>query len=236
MTARIVVVTGTGTDVGKTIAVAALAASARANGLSVGVCKPAQTGIAPGEPGDLAVVAALAGDVPTREPARYPEPLAPETAARRAGLAFVTSDDVRSAVADLAHTCDLVIVEGAGGVLVRLAPDVTVLDVARDLGAQVLVVTDPGLGTLNHTELTVREIRRAGLGVDGLIIGSWPREPDLAMTCNRGDLERLTGVPIVAVLPAGAGSLDPASFQNHAPTWVRSSITSPITTHPGVHL
>lgn len=235
MTARIVVVTGTGTDVGKTIAVAALAASARANGLCVGVCKPAQTGIAPGEPGDLAVVTALAGDVSTREPARYPEPLAPETAARRAGLAYVTLDDVRSAVSDLAQTCDLVIVEGAGGVLVRLAPDLTVLDLARDLGAQILVVTDPGLGTLNHTELTVREIRRAGLGVDGLIIGAWPPQPDLAMTCNRDDLQRLTGVPIVATLPAGAGSLDPAAFQINAPTWVRSPITSPTTSQPGVH-
>lgn len=235
MTARIVVVTGTGTDVGKTIAVAALAASARANGLCVGVCKPAQTGIAPGEPGDLAVVTALAGDVSTREPARYPEPLAPETAARRAGLAYVTLDDVRSAVSDLAQTCDLVIVEGAGGVLVRLAPDLTVLDLARDLSAQILVVTDPGLGTLNHTELTVREIRRAGLGVDGLIIGAWPPQPDLAMTCNRDDLQRLTGVPIVATLPAGAGSLDPATFQINAPTWVRSPITSPTTSQPGVH-
>ncbi|WP_341267296.1 dethiobiotin synthase [Gordonia malaquae] len=235
MTARIVVVTGTGTDVGKTIAVAALAASARANGLCVGVCKPAQTGIAPGEPGDLAVVTALAGDVSTREPARYPEPLAPETAARRAGLAYVTLDDVHSTVSDLAQTCDLVIVEGAGGVLVRLAPDLTVLDLARDLGAQILVVTDPGLGTLNHTELTVREIRRAGLGVDGLIIGAWPPQPDLAMTCNRDDLQRLTGVPIVATLPAGAGSLDPAAFQINAPTWVRSPITSPTTSQPGVH-
>ncbi|GEE03298.1 ATP-dependent dethiobiotin synthetase BioD [Gordonia spumicola] len=234
MTARIVVVTGTGTDVGKTIAVAALTAAAKANGLRVGVCKPAQTGVAPGEPGDLAVVTALAGDVPTREAARYREPLAPETAARRGGLPFVTIDDVRAAVTDLAAECDLVIVEGAGGVLVRFAPDLTLLDLARDLDARLLVVTDPGLGTLNHTELTVREIRRAGLDVDGLILGSWPAAPDLAMTCNRDDLHRLTGVPIVAVLPAGSGSLAPADFQNSAPAWVHSPIVNPIA-QPGAH-
>uniref|UniRef100_UPI002454D49F ATP-dependent dethiobiotin synthetase BioD n=1 Tax=Nocardia farcinica TaxID=37329 RepID=UPI002454D49F len=76
-------VTGTSTDVGKTVVTAALTALARAEGLAVAVCKPAQTGVAPGEPGDLAEVRRLAGPVPTLELARYPEPLAPDTAAPR---------------------------------------------------------------------------------------------------------------------------------------------------------
>ncbi|GAA4679264.1 dethiobiotin synthase [Gordonia humi] len=220
------VITGTGTDVGKTIVVATLAAAAQAADLRVGVVKAAQTGVAPGDPGDLAVVTELVGDLPIREGARYPEPLAPETAARRSGLPFVTLADIRGAVADLAAVCDLVLVEGAGGVLVRLAPELTVVDVALDLDAPVVVVTDPGLGTLNHTELTVRELRRAGVAVAGLIIGSWPEEPDLAMTCNRADLVRLTETPIVGVVPARAGTRDRADFRAAAPEWVDRTLFS----------
>ncbi|WOC13784.1 dethiobiotin synthase [Gordonia sp. MP11Mi] len=223
MNARILVVAGTGTDIGKTVAVAAFAATARAAGLRVGVCKPAQTGVTGGAGGDLDTVVGLVGDLPTREPIRYPDPLAPETAALRAGMPFLSMDAVRAAVDELAADCDLVIVEGAGGILVRLAPDLTIVDVAQALDAPIVVVTDPGLGTLNHTELTVRELRRADVAVAGLVIGSWPAEPDLAMECNRADLERLTGVPIIAVVPAGAGSRTPADFQRSAPGWVSAA-------------
>ncbi|MFT4085677.1 MAG: dethiobiotin synthase [Gordonia sp. (in: high G+C Gram-positive bacteria)] len=224
MTARILVVTGTSTDVGKTIAVAALTAAARAAGLRVAVCKPAQTGVAPGEPGDLAEVRRLAGDVAGAEGARYPEPLAPETAARRAGLPQVTLGGIVDDVAALAADTDLVLVEGSGGVLVRLAHGLTLLDVARRLGAPVLVVTDPGLGTLNHTELTVSALRAGDCDVAGLIIGSWPSSPDLAMTCNVDDLPRLTGVPIVARVPADSAALDPQDFQAAAPSWVAAGV------------
>lgn len=218
---QVLVVTGTSTDVGKTIAVAALSAAAQADGLSVAVCKPAQTGVGPGDPGDLDTVVALAGDLRVAEVARYPEPLAPETAARRAGASYLRIDEICETVEQLRHEADLVLVEGAGGVLVRLAPDLTVLDVAAQLGAPVVVVTDPGLGTLNHTELTVDALRRAGCEVDGLILGSWPDDPDLAMRCNADDLPRLTGVPIVAVVPSGAGALPPERFRAASPDWLR---------------
>ncbi|MCF8589250.1 dethiobiotin synthase [Gordonia liuliyuniae] len=224
MSARILIVSGTGTDVGKTIAVAALAATARAAGLRVGVCKPAQTGVTGGERGDLATVVGLVGDLPTREPVRYPDPLAPETAALRASTPFLSMDAVRAAVGELASDCDLVIVEGAGGILVRLAPDLTIVDVARELDAPVVVVADAGLGTLNHTELTIRELGRAAVAVAGLVIGSWPVEPDLATACNRADLERLTGVPVIGVVPAGAGSRTPTDFQRSAPGWISAIV------------
>ncbi|NLG46590.1 dethiobiotin synthase [Gordonia sp. (in: high G+C Gram-positive bacteria)] len=220
MSAQILVVTGTSTDIGKTVAVAAVAAAARAAGLQVGVCKAAQTGLAVDEPGDLADIRRLAGEIPTREPARFPEPLAPETAAARAGMAPVTLDAIVGAVAELAVDADLVLVEGAGGVLVRLAPDLTVLDVAVSLGADLLVVTDPGLGSLNHTELTTRAAEAAGAGVRGLVIGAWPAEPDLAMRCNIADLPRLTGAPIVATVPAGVGAMSEVDFRAAAPAWV----------------
>ncbi|MFT3715413.1 MAG: dethiobiotin synthase [Gordonia sp. (in: high G+C Gram-positive bacteria)] len=216
---RVLIVTGTSTDVGKTVAVAALAAAARADGLTVAVCKPAQTGVAPGEAGDLAAVTALTGPLPTAEIVRYPDALAPETAARRSGGPPLSVEAVRAAVDRLSAAADLVLVEGAGGVLVRLAPDLTIIDLAADLDAPVIVVTDPGLGSLNHTELTVRALTDRGLDVAGLVLGSWPARPDLAMTCNRDDLPRLTGRPILGAVPAGAGALAAGRFRAEAPGW-----------------
>ena len=94
MSARILFVTGTNTDVGKTVATAAVAAAALRAGRKVAVLKPGQTGVAPGEPGDAAEVARLAGDLTISELARYPEPLAPDTAARRSGLPYLSPAEV----------------------------------------------------------------------------------------------------------------------------------------------
>lgn len=213
-------ITGTSTEVGKTVTTAALAAVARAAGRTVAVCKPAQTGVAPGEPGDLAVVAALAGADRTVELARYPDPLAPDTAARRCGAPLLTLAGTTTAVADL--TADVVLVEGAGGLLVRLG-EFTLLDLARELAAPVLVVSAPGLGTLNHSELTVRALQQAGVDCAGLVLGSWPRRPDLAMRTNRVDLPRVTGTEVVGAVPAGAGSWTPHRFRAAAPDWFARS-------------
>ncbi|MDY6811493.1 MAG: AAA family ATPase, partial [Actinomycetota bacterium] len=125
----------------------------------------------------------------------------------------------RAAVDRLARAHDVTLVEGAGGVLVRLAPDLTLLDLCADVGAPVVVVVPPGLGALNHAELTVGAVRARGVRVAGLVIGSWPAEPDLAMRCNRDDLPRLTGTPVGGVIPAGAGSLSPAEFGRRAASW-----------------
>ena len=109
-------VTGTSTDVGKTVTTAAVAAVAGAAGLRVAVCKPAQTGVADDEPGDLAEITRLAGPgIDTLELARYPEPLAPDTAARRSGRPLLSLLDVVAAVRELDATHDLTLVEGAGG-------------------------------------------------------------------------------------------------------------------------
>ncbi|MGZ8180177.1 dethiobiotin synthase [Williamsia sp. SKLECPSW1] len=211
-------VTGTSTDVGKTVATAALAVAARSAGATVGVCKPAQTGVVDDEPGDIAEVVRLAGVTEVAEGIRYPDPLAPETAADRAGMAPLTLPDVLDVVARVAEN-EVVLVEGAGGVLVRLGPDLTALDVAEALAAPIVVVAAAGLGTLNHAELTVAAARARGVAVTGIVIGSWPDEPDLASRCNRDDLPRLTGIPVVGVIPAGAGGLSPAEFRDRAPSW-----------------
>ncbi|UXI77592.1 dethiobiotin synthase, partial [Streptomyces vinaceusdrappus] len=177
----VLVITGTGTEIGKTVVTAAVAATALAAGRSVAVLKAAQTGVGPDEPGDAREVARLAGGVTAAEVARYPEPLAPATAARRAGLAPVRPRDVAEAAAKLATEHDLVLVEGAGGLLVRFdAAGGSLADVAGLLGAPVLLVVPAGLGTLNTTELTARELRSRGLDLPGVVIGSWPEAPDLA--------------------------------------------------------
>ncbi|MEV0034336.1 dethiobiotin synthase [Nocardia sp. NPDC050793] len=213
----VLLITGTSTDVGKTVVTAALAATARAAGRSVAVCKPAQTGIALGEPGDLAEVERLAGPVKTVELARYPEPLAPDTAARRSGQPLLTLTETVVAVRAV-DDADLTLVEGAGGLLVRVG-EFTLVDLARELDAPVVVVAAAGLGTLNHSELTVRALESAGVRCAGLVIGAWPAEPDLAAECNRTDLPRVTGVDVVGVIPAGVGAWDQERFVAAAPGW-----------------
>jgi dethiobiotin synthetase len=217
----VLVVTGTGTEVGKTITTAALAAVTLAAGRTVAVVKPAQTGVADGEPGDVDVVARLAEGVTTRELARYPEPLAPATAARRSGRAPVGPAAVGAAVEALARTHDLVLVEGAGGLLVRLDDaGGTLADVAALLGAPVLVVAAAGLGTLNATGLTTEALRTRGLVCPGVVVGVLPAAPDLASRCNLTDLPEVAGVPLLGVLPEGAGRLPVAAFRERAADWL----------------
>ncbi|MEU6531370.1 dethiobiotin synthase [Streptomyces sp. NPDC046928] len=217
----VLVVTGTGTEVGKTVVTAAVAAAALASGRTVAVLKAAQTGVGPDEDGDAAEVARLAGPVTTAELARYPDPLAPATAARRAGRAPVRPAEVADAAAKLAAEHDLVLVEGAGGLLVRFdEAGGTLADAAELMAAPVLVVASAGLGTLNTTELTARELRRRRLDPLGVVIGSWPGEPDLASRCNVADLPEVSGVPLLGAVPAGAGGLPSAGFRAAAPDWL----------------
>jgi dethiobiotin synthase len=218
VTGRVLVVTGTDTGVGKTTVTAALAATATG---SVVMVKPTQTGTDEGEPTDAEVVRALAGcDV--EEYVSLAEPLAPETAARRAGVTLPTVAEHAARIAELTARYDLVLVEGAGGVLVRLdTEERTLLDLAAELpDPEFVVVCAAGLGTLNHTELTVAAVEEWAFPVAGLVIGSWPDAPDLAETCNRDDLPRVTGVPLWGAVPAGAGALDPAAFRAAAPRWL----------------
>ncbi|CAL9282274.1 dethiobiotin synthase [Streptomyces sp. SudanB25_2051] len=218
----VVVVSGTGTEIGKTVVTAAVAAAARAGGRSVAVLKPAQTGVGPGERGDADEVVRLAGPgVTGRELARFPEPLAPETAARRAGMAPVRPDAVAEAAGKLAAEYDLVLVEGAGGLLVRYDADGgTLADAARMLDAPVLVVAAAGLGTLNLAALTGEALRARGLAQLGMVVGSWPKAPGLAERCNLADLPASAGAPLLGAVPAGAGALAPGVFRSEAPGWL----------------
>lgn len=210
----LLVVTGTDTGVGKTVVTSAIAALAIAAGRRVAVLKAAQTGVKAAQTGDIDEVRRLAGPLVTcRELARFPDPLAPATAARRAGAPPVTPLAVATAARELATSHDLVLVEGSGGLLVRLDDTgSTIADAAAILGAPVLVVARATLGTLNHTLLTVEALRTRALRCVGMVIGAWPAEPDLAARCNLADLPAVTSLPLLGALPEGAGCLPRADF------------------------
>ena len=208
----ILIVSGTGTGVGKTVVTAALATLARDRG-DVAVVKPAQTGLPAGAPGDLAEVRRLAGVTDLHELARFPGPLSPEAAARAAASPPLDLGAAAGYIRELSRTRSLVLVEGAGGLLVRYdEAGTTIAGLARLLDAPVLVVTEPGLGTLNHTALTLEALAARGLAAAGVVIGSWPARPGAAELSNLADLETIGGGPIAGALPAGCAQAAPAGF------------------------
>lgn len=210
----VVLVTGTDTGVGKTIATAALACHARLAGLDVAVCKPVQTGSWPTSGSgddDLAEVGRLSGVTTLQRGWRYPEPLAPAAAAELGGMVLPSRTSLLGLIRGLDQPGRLTLVEGAGGLLVELgAGGVTLRDLAVELGAAVLVVVSPGLGTLNHTTLTLEALAGQDIPCVGLVIGSWPSDPGVAERGNRDALAALA--PVRAVLPAGAGELPAPDF------------------------
>ena len=153
---------------------------------------------------------AAAAGVPVVECLRFPDPLAPAVAAERAGAII----DVEGPLADLAKAgdgFDRVVVEGAGGLLVPLWGDVTMADLADRLGAGLVIVTRPSLGTLNHTALTLEAANGRGLPVDGLVVSGWPADPGATEETN---LERLSAMaPVLGLLPAypGLDTADPTT-------------------------
>jgi len=216
----VLVITGTGTGVGKTIATAALASCGRGVGRDVAVCKPVQTG----DDDDLAEVSRLSGVSELVSVARFPDALAPVAAAAAAGRSLPSAQQIIDAVRANDRPGRLTLVEGAGGLLVELAAGgITLRDIAVELGAPVLVVCEAGLGTLNHTALTLEALENKGILCAGLVIGSWPKTPGAAEEFNRGALEDLA--PVRAVLPAGAAALALSDFAVMAgnafdPDWV----------------
>jgi dethiobiotin synthetase len=210
----VLLLTGTDTGVGKTITTAALACHARLAGIDVAVCKPVQTGFSPAAghgDDDLAEVVRLSGVTELAPGWRYPEPLAPVAAAQLAGLELPSRAELLALIKRIDRPGQLTLVEGAGGLLVELGADgVTLRDLAGELQAAVLVVVAPGLGTLNHTGLTVESLAAQGTPCAGLVVGAWPDEPGAAELSNREALGRIA--PLRAVLPAGAGRLSPTDF------------------------
>ena len=200
-----VFVTGTDTGVGKTVVAAALTRVLSAAGLRVGAFKPVQTGTDEGAD-DLAFLVAAGGVDPAlaRAPYRFGAPLAPSVAADLAGEA-VDPARVRAAFEDLRRSVEVVVVEGAGGLLVPVTEAVSMGGLAAGMGLPVVVVARPGLGTLNHTALTVTAARGLGLTVLGIVLSGFPAAPGPAEATNPAMIERLSGLPLLGCLPVVEG-------------------------------
>ncbi len=196
-------VTGTDTGVGKTEVSCALLSGARAAGLDVAAMKPAESGVTPGAPTDAGRLAAAAGagDDPALVcPYRFDAPLAPAVAARLDGVE-VRLEVILDAARALAARHAALLVEGAGGLLVPLTERATYADLAVALGLPVLVVARAGLGTVNHTALTVEALRARGLAVAGVILNRAAAVDDPSVPHNAAEIERLTGARVLASLP-----------------------------------
>jgi dethiobiotin synthetase len=211
-----VFVTGTGTGVGKTVVAACIARMLRRAGLRVGAMKPAQTGAGEGAD-DLAFIR-LAGGVPAGScvaPFVLQLPLAPAVAARMEGVSL-DPGLVVDGFGRLRREADVVVVEGAGGLLVPFSGATDMADLASALRLPVVVVALPGLGTLNHIALTLEAARGRGLEVIGVILSGFPAEPGLAESTNAAEIESLVGVvPHLPALDVDRGAV-PRPFEPSA--------------------
>jgi dethiobiotin synthetase len=201
---RGLLVTGTDTGVGKTVLAGSIVAALRASGARVAALKPVITGLdePAGDdwPRDHELLARAAGLAPQQVAlVGFGPPVSPHLAAELAGSQIDVEglpDSIRASAAD----ADVVVVEGVGGLLVPLSDSHDVRALARSLGLPLVVAARPGLGTINHTLLTLEAARSGGLEVAGVVLTPWPSEPDLIERSNRDTIARL-GATDVAVLP-----------------------------------
>jgi dethiobiotin synthetase len=209
---RGVFVTGTGTEVGKTVVAAVIARTHAAAGETVAVFKPAVSGLDEAGESDHALLRRAAGSEQSDDeiaPYRYRAPVSPHLGAELAGER-IDPARLRQAALAAASRGDLLVCEGVGGFLVPLTLGYLVRDLARDLGVPIVVAAAPGLGTINHTLLTLEAIRAVGLEVSAVVLTPWPAEPGVLEASNREAIQRL-GQVRVEVLPR-IDLADPASW------------------------
>jgi dethiobiotin synthetase len=206
-------VTGTDTGVGKTTVSAGILAALRARGHRVAALKPGETGCADLDaPADLTLLRDAGGDA--AGPCRWRTPVAPAVAARREGVPF-SLDAVFAARAELlARDPALLLVEGAGGLLVPYDDDMLGAHLARALGHPLLVVARASLGTINHTLLTISEARRHDLRVAGVILSRVVAERGPDEDDNAAEITRRARVPVLGTVRhlAPAARRDPAAL------------------------
>jgi dethiobiotin synthetase len=187
---------------------AAVCAALVVRGEQVAAFKPVVTGLdEPVEdwPRDHELLARAAGGRQTPEevaPYRFGPPLSPHYAAELAGE---TTEPAR--LLEAARTDRLLVAEGVGGLMVPITPGYLVRDLAVDLGLPVVIAARTGLGTINHTLLTIDAARGAGLRVAGVVMTPWPDEPEPIEISNRATVERLGGVPVSGLPPTDPNSL-----------------------------
>lgn len=194
---RGVFVTGTDTEVGKSVVAAALCAALAARGERVAAFKPVVTGLddEPGELGrdhELLASVASAGQSPEEvAPHRFGPPVSPHLAAELAGTT-IEPPELLAAARD--H--ELLVCEGVGGLLVPITPGYLVRDLAVDLALPVVIAARPGLGTISHTLMTIEAARAGGLRLAAVVMTPWPGDPTPMQRSNRATVERLGDVPV----------------------------------------
>ncbi len=194
-------VTGTGTEVGKTVVAAAIARTLAAEGRRVAVFKPAVTGLEEEGETDHALLRRASGSSQSDEeiaPYRYDPPASPHLAAAQAG-GEIDPERLRQAARTAAEGADAIVCEGVGGLLVPLSPTYLVRDLAADLGYPLAIVAPPGLGTINHTLLTIESARAAGLEIAAVVLNPWPESPTEIERSNRETIARLGQVEVRAL-------------------------------------
>jgi dethiobiotin synthetase len=219
---RGVFVTGTDTEVGKTIVAAAITAAAVERGMRVAAFKPVVTGL--DEPvvdwprdHELLSQVANAGQTPEDvSPYRFGPAVSPHLAESLAGASMGPESLVEAARMQ-ATRADALVVEGVGGLLVPLTNDYLVRDFAGELSLPVVIAARPGLGTINHSLLTIEAARAVALRIQAVVLTPWPHEPDAMQRSNMETIERFGDVPVIG-LPrtdraglAAAGAVLPVS-------------------------
>jgi dethiobiotin synthetase len=198
-----VFVTGTGTEVGKTVVAAVIARALAGAGKRVAVFKPAVTGLDGDGEADQELLRRAAGSGQSDEeiaPYRYGPPASPHLAAARAGEEIAPSrllEVARTATRD----ADVLVCEGVGGLLVPLSPGYLVRDLAAELGYPLVIAAAPGLGTINHTLLTIEAAQSAGLEVVLVVLTPWPAQPTAVELSNLETIAALGQVEVQTLSP-----------------------------------
>jgi dethiobiotin synthetase len=209
-------ITGTDTGVGKTLVAGAIADWFYRRGKEVAVCKPVATGCVQRREGlvseDAEFLAHCADTLSPLDvicPQRYAEPLAPAIAAERAKRP-IDWDAIDRSIQSMAKGTDVFVVEGVGGLMVPMDRSTMLIDVARQLGLPAVVVARPGLGTINHTLLSLAALRSAGVVIAGVVINRYPPEtPDTATETNPRAIEKWGKTHVLCMVPEVDGALSP---------------------------
>jgi dethiobiotin synthetase len=218
---RGVFVTGTDTEVGKSVVAACICAALAARGERVAAFKPVVTGLDDdagefGRDHELLAAAANAGQAPDDvAPYRFGPPVSPHLAAQQAGARIEPP-----VLLETARQHELVVCEGVGGLMVPITPGYLVRDLAVDLALPVVIAARPGLGTINHTLLTVEAARAGGLTVAAVVITPWPEDPTPMELSNRDTIARLGDVSVTGLAPTAPGRLADAGRSLPLDDWL----------------
>ncbi len=207
-------VTGTDTGVGKSVVAAAICAGLAAQGRRVAAFKPVVTGLddPPGDwPYDHELLASVTGQEPSAvAPWQFGPPASPHLAAELGGVTLEPPELLAAARRAGAYA-DALVCEGVGGLMVPITPGYLVRDFALDMRMPLVVASRPGLGTINHTLLTLEAARAAGLDPVAVVMTPWPSEPSRLEQSNRATVERLGDVPVAALPECTPDSLADAA-------------------------